>query len=101
MALFDSDITEILTDKINTLSKEIKDLQTQCNEVACTVEDANIENNNYELVMNTLDKFKDNFENIEDIQTKKALLSMLIDEIRWNGDTSEIQIDFWGSKKKV
>ena len=51
--------------------------------------------------MNTLDKFKDNFENIEDIQTKKALLSMLIDEIRWNGDTSEIQIDFWGSKKKV
>ena len=65
------------------------------------MEDANIENNNYELVINALARFKDNFENIEDIKTKKALLSMLIDEIRWNGDTSEIEIDFWGSKKKV
>ena len=101
IGLFDSDATEILTDKINTLSREIKVLQEQVNEVACTMEDANIENNNYELVINALARFKDNFENIEDIKTKKALLSMLIDEIRWNGDTSEIEIDFWGSKKKV
>lgn len=101
MALFDSDVTDILTDKINTLSREIKDLQEQVNEVACTVEDVTLENNSYELAMNTLDNFKANFESIEDIQTKKALLSMFINEIRWNGDTSEVEIDFWGSKKKV
>ncbi len=101
MALFDSDVTDILADKINALSREIKELQLQVNEVACTVEDATLENNNYELVINTLDKFKDNFNSIEEIKTKKALLSMLIDEIRWNGDTTEIEIDFWGSKKKV
>lgn len=101
LAKFDDDVADILIDKINTLSREIKELQLQVSEVACTVEDATIENNNYELVINTLDKFKDNFESIEDIKTKKALLSMLIDEIRWNGDTSEIEIDFWGSKKKV
>lgn len=101
LAKFDDDIADILIDKINTLSREIKELQLQVSEVACTVEDAEIENNNYELIINTLDKFKDNFNSIEDVKTKKALLSMLIDEIRWNGDTSEIQIDFWGSKKKV
>lgn len=98
---FDNDISDILINKINTLSKEIKELQAQVSEVAITIDEGETTNRNTELVLNALDNFKTNFNTIEDVRAKRALFSMFIDEIRWNGDTAEIQIDFWGSKKKV
>ena len=100
LAKFDVDVSDILIEKINTLSREIKELQLKLNEVAVTVEETESNNRNTELVISTLNNFKENFNTLDDIQSKKTLLNMIIDEIRWNGDTSQIDIDFWGSDKK-
>lgn len=100
LAKFDIDVTDVLIDKINTISREIKELQLKLKDIAITVEQTEINNKNTELVINNLNIFKDNFNNLKDIQSKKILLTMIINEIRWNGDTSKIDIDFWGSEKK-
>lgn len=101
LAKFDDEISDILIEKINNLSKEIKELQLQKNEVACTLDETSTENRNTELVLDTLNRFQKSFNDIEDIQTQRTLMNMLIEEIRWNGDDSKIEIDFFGSKKKV
>ncbi len=97
---FDDNVADVLIEKINDLSKEIKELQLKQNEISCSVDESTSENMNAELVLSTLDNFKTSFNSVEDIKTKKALLSMIIDEIRYDGYTYQIDIDFWGSGKK-
>ena len=56
--------------------------------------------NNIELFLSCLDKFYYNIDSAISVEEKRALILPLIDEITWNGDTGELDIQLWGSKKK-
>lgn len=100
LADFNSDVTEILKEKINDITSEIKNLESKYNYTLNEINNTNANTKNTEIVLNALDEFKTYYNQVDDIQKKKFMLGMIIDSVLWNGDTEEVEINFWGSKKK-
>ncbi|MBE6067949.1 MAG: recombinase family protein [Clostridium lundense] len=93
-------ISEFIIPKIEELGKEIKDLKEKL--LKAENETISIQQNvhNVEIIFQALNEFNDTFDSIEDISKKRMLLEALIDKITYNGDTKDILVDYWGSKKK-
>ena len=100
LADFNSDVTEILKEKINDITSEIKNLESKYNYTLNEIHNTNANTKNTEIVLNALDEFKTYYNQIDDIQKKKFMLGIIIDSVLWNGTTEEVEINFWGSKKK-
>lgn len=100
MADFDDDLSDLFKDRINELGKEIKDLSSKYNDLVNEVDSSKSEFKNVELVVNAVKEFKTYYDCIDDLQKRKFMLGVIIDKIRWNGDTEKVDIEFWGSKKK-
>ncbi|MBO3446389.1 recombinase family protein [Clostridium sp. CCUG 7971] len=100
LADFNSDVTQILKDKINDITSEIKDLESKYNYILDDINNTNNSIKNIGIVLNALDEFKTHYNKIDDIKKKKFMLGLIIDTLTWNGNTEEIEMNFWGSKKK-
>lgn len=100
LADFNSDVTEVLKEKINSITSEIKNLESKYNYTLNEINNTNSNSKNTELVLEALDEFKTYYNQIDDINKKKLMLSMIVDNVTWNGDNEEVEINFWGSKKK-
>lgn len=82
---------ENINKEIELLKKSLSDVETSAN--ILLQEDLNLE-----VIFNCLDKM----EIIDDLadDEKKQLYNIMIDRILWDGDTGNLDIKFWGSKKK-
>ncbi|MGL5713683.1 MAG: recombinase family protein [Paraclostridium sp.] len=100
LADFNSDVTSILRDRINDITSEIKNLESKYNYTLNEINNTNNNTKNTEIVLNALDEFKTYYNDTDDIQKKKFMLGMILDSVTWDGDTEEVEINFWGSKKK-
>ena len=98
---FDDNVSDIINERIKNLSSEIKDLESQYNQIFKDINNTNTNSQNTHLILNALDEFKTFYNNVDDISQRKLLLSMILDNVTWNGDTKEVAINFWGSKKKA
>jgi site-specific DNA recombinase len=97
---FDSDVADILKDRINDLGKEIKELNAQYDGILNDVDVNKKDSRNVEIVVNAINEFKEYFNIIDDYQKKKFMLSIAIEKITYDSDTDVVDIDLWGSKKK-
>lgn len=100
LADFNSDVSEILKNKINDITSEIKNLESKYNYTLNEINNTNLNTKNTEIIINALDEFKTYYNKIDDIDKKKFMLGMIIDTVIWDGTTQEIELNFWGSKKK-
>lgn len=100
MVDFDDDLSDLFKDKINELGKEIKELNKQYSNLVNEVDSSKSEFRNVEIVVNAINEFKSYFNCIEDFHKRKFMLGVIIDKISWDGESEEIDIEFWGSKKK-
>ncbi|MGL5330643.1 MAG: hypothetical protein ACRDD7_15335, partial [Peptostreptococcaceae bacterium] len=82
------------------VTSELKNLESKYNYTLNEINNTNNNTKNTEIVLNALDEFKTYYNDTDDIQKKKVMLSMILDSVTWNGDTEEVEINFWGSKKK-
>ena len=100
MADFDDDLSDLFKDRINELGKEIKELNVKYNDLANDVSNSKNDFKSVSLVVDAIKEFKTYYDCVDDLQKKKFMLGVIIDKIRWNGDTDKVDIEFWGSKKK-
>ncbi|KEH90578.1 recombinase family protein [Clostridium botulinum] len=99
--------SEFILKKIDELGKEIKDLEAKAQNADNEKKENDLSILNIDIVLDSLKEFNMFFDNINDlknddytIRRKRYLLEKIIDKITFNGDTQEISIDLWGSKKK-
>ena len=100
MADFDDDLADLFKDRINELGKEIKELNAKYNDLANDIDSSKNDFKSVSLVVDAIKEFKTYYDCVDDLQKKKFMLGVIIDKIRWNGDTDKVDIEFWGSKKK-
>lgn len=90
------DIADILIEKIKTLKEENKRLELELVNLNLRKDESKVENNNLDLVCELLDKCS----NIKErpMEEQKAIISILIDRIEWDGENCSV--DFINAKKK-
>lgn len=99
--------SEFIISKIDELGKEIKELEIKLTNSKSEKKKTSTDILNTNLILNTIKEFNSFFNSVEAlsndenlIMKKRYLLETLIDVIKWNGETNDISIDLWGTKKK-
>ncbi|MEJ8553123.1 recombinase family protein [Tepidibacter sp. Z1-5] len=99
--------SEFIISKIDELGKEIKELEMKLTNNKNEKKKASTNITNTSLIVDTLKEFNSFFDNVEDlnndenvIMKKRHLLETLVDRVTWDGETNNINIDLWGTKKK-
>lgn len=99
--------SEFIISKIDEIGKEIKELEVKLTNNQTEKEKTSTNISNTALILDTLKEFNLFFNNVETlnndesvIMKKRYLLETLIDRITWDGETSDISVDLWGTKKK-
>ena len=100
MVDFDDELSDLFKEKINELGKEIKELNKKYSDLVNEVDNNKRDFRNVELVINAVNEFKSYFDCIEDFHKRKFMLGVIVDKINWDGEKQEVDIEFWGSKKK-
>ncbi len=100
MVDFDDELSDLFKEKINELGKEIKELNKKYSDLVNEVDNNKRDFRNVELVINAVNEFKSYFNCIEDFNKRKFMLGVIVDKINWDGEKQEVDIEFWGSKKK-
>lgn len=85
--------------EIEKLNQDIDVLNNKLNDLCNIKTDISSLDMNLDVILDAFNKFENNFDDA-DISTKRFLLSTIIDEITWDGDTGDIDICYFGSKKK-
>ncbi|MFL0198439.1 recombinase family protein [Clostridium sp. WILCCON 0269] len=89
-----------IMNKIETLGREINKLNLKL-EKSQNSRQENIEKKlNFEIIEKSLNEFNSSFDMIKDISKKRLILENIIDKTYWNGNTGDVDIQLWGSKKK-
>ena len=76
------------------LGKEIKELNVKYNDLANDVSSSKNDFKSVSLVVDAIKEFKTYYDCVDDLQKKKFMLGVIIDKIRWNGDTDKVDIEF-------
>ncbi|GAA0076142.1 recombinase family protein [Clostridium sp. CTA-5] len=94
----DDSISDILIDKIKSLKKDVKKIELELLEITTDIEDNKKEELNISFISTILDKCI----NIRILPTseQKQLINAITDDIIYNSETQEIEINIIGSKKK-
>ncbi len=92
------DVSKYLFEEINSLNNQIINLKNKLENL--DDQDANKKNTieNIKMVKDAFNRFK-NIEN-EDMQQRRFIIQTILEEAVWNGDTSTIELNIIGDKKK-
>ena len=91
---------KFIISEIENLTKELDILKNSLNELSDAKIYIDNESINIDLSIMSLQNFKDNFDK-SNLVDKRFLLSTIIDNIVWDGDTGEIKLSYLVNKKKV
>ena len=86
--------------EITTLTEEINKLKNDISNTQENKEVHNLDVENLKVVIDMLNSFSMNFEITDDVIQKRLMIQTLLEEVIWNGDTQEIDVNIFGSKKK-
>ena len=82
---------ESINKEIETCQKTLTDIETSTN----LISQADL---NLEMIFKCLDKIQI-IDELDD-EEKKLIFNVMLDSVLWDGDTGNLDIKFWGSKKK-
>ncbi|APQ95694.1 recombinase family protein [Clostridium botulinum] len=91
--------SKYIIEEIEKISKETEELKSKLKELNDKNKDAEMTEVDLELIINNLTKFSDLMDNADNNQ-KKYLISSIVDSIYWDADTGELEIIFFGKRKK-
>ncbi|MFV3012940.1 recombinase family protein [Clostridium botulinum] len=91
--------SKYIIEEIEKISKETEELKSKLKELNDKNKDAEMTEVDLELIINNLTKFSDLIDNADNNQ-KKYLISSIVDSIYWDADTGELEITFFGKRKK-
>ena len=86
--------------KIESLGNEIKKLNLKLEKSKDTKQENIQKKLNFEIIEKSLHEFNSSFDMIKDTSKKRLILENIIDKVYWNGNTGDVDIQLWGSKKK-
>lgn len=99
--------SEFIITKIDALGKDIKDLESKLSNAKIKKHESGINKLNVEIILESLNEFNTFFNSVESLkndeyttQRKRYLIEKSLNKITIDGETHEIDIDLWGSKKK-
>lgn len=92
--------SEFITSKIESLGNEIKKLNFKLDKSKDTKQENIQKKLNFEIIEKSLHEFNSSFDMIKDTSKKRLILENIIDKVYWNGNTGDVDIQLWGSKKK-
>lgn len=93
--------SEFITSKIESLGNEIKKLNLKLEKSKDTKQENIQKKLNFEIIEKSLHEFNSSFDMIKDTSKKRLILENIIDKVYWNGNTGDVDIQLWGSKKKT
>ncbi|WP_368491203.1 recombinase family protein [Clostridium sp. BJN0013] len=93
--------SEFIKDKIESLGNEIKKLNLKLEKSKDTKQENIQKKLNFEIIEKSLHEFNSSFDMIKDTSKKRLILENIIDKVYWNGNTGDVDIQLWGSKKKT
>lgn len=91
--------SKYIISEIEKLNKDLEGLNNKLVELNNVSNEIDSIDFNLDIISDAFVKFRNNFDS-SDLNTKRFLLSSIIDEIIWNGDTGNIDVCYFGTKKK-
>lgn len=94
----DDSIQDIIIERIKSLKDEVTKLEAYLIEIDNKIKNTKDTNLNIEFLSEILDRCT-NISNM-DQEEQKRLINLIVDDIQYNGDTGEVEINIINSKKK-
>ncbi|MCW6075526.1 recombinase family protein [Clostridium sporogenes] len=91
--------SQYIITEIENLSKETEELKSKLEKLKNKNDEVEIAEVDLELIINNLSKFAELIDKSDNNQ-KKYLISSIVDTIYWDADTGELEINFFGKRKK-
>ncbi|MEG0857479.1 MAG: hypothetical protein RSG52_13480, partial [Terrisporobacter sp.] len=91
--------SKYIIEEIEKLNKELEGLNNRLVELNGISNEIDSIDINLDIISDAFIKFRNDFDK-SDLNTKRFLLSSIIDEIIWDGDTGNIDVCYFGTKKK-
>lgn len=96
----DSSASKYIISEIEKLNQEIESLNNKLTELDNLSKEIDSIDINLNIISDAFIRFRNEFDDA-DLNTKRFLLSSIIDEIIWDGDTGNINVCYLGTKKKA
>lgn len=94
----DDSIQDIIVERIKSLKEEVTKLESSLIEIDNKIKNTKDTNLNIEFLSEILDRCT-NISNMTQ-EEQKRLIDLIVDDIQYNGDTGEVEINIINSKKK-
>lgn len=94
----DDSIQDIIVERIKSLKEEVTKLEASLVDIDNKIKNTKDTNLNIEFLSEILDRCT-NISNM-DQEEQKRLINLIVDDIQYNGDTGEVEINIINSKKK-
>lgn len=97
------DVASIIMNEISSISYEIKELESDLNNIEFDKNEIVNQTVNLELIINSLKHFNENIDTVNDISKKRMLIQSIASKILWDGDNYISTVKILGmdaSKKK-
>lgn len=91
--------SQYIITEIENLSNETEELKSNLEKLKNKNSEVEIAEVDLELIINNLSKFAELIDKSDNNQ-KKYLISSIVDTIYWDADTGELEINFFGKRKK-
>lgn len=95
----DSIASKYIISEIENLNSEIEELNSKLKTTQDKSTNLTSSNRDLEIMLDCFKRFNDNYD-AADMETKKFLLSNIVDRIIWDGATGDINICYFSDKKK-
>jgi DNA invertase Pin-like site-specific DNA recombinase len=96
------DVASIIMNEISSINCEIKELESNLNNIECDKNEIVNQTVNLELILDSLKHFNKNIDTVDDISRKRILIQSVASKILWDGDNYKTKVktlDIDDSKK--
>ncbi|WBW95288.1 recombinase family protein [Oceanirhabdus sp. W0125-5] len=100
LSLAEDDISNYILEEMNKLNKEIQSLKETLKEEVSKSKDIDKIKINIDAMYKALDHFDSTIDCLPEIEDRKQLLKSVVEKITWDGDTCNVEVTYWGCKKK-
>lgn len=97
------DVASIIINEISSINNEIKELESNLDNIECDKNEIVNQTANLELIINSFKHFNENINVVNDISKKRILIQSVASQILWDGDNYKSTVKILGmddSKKK-
>ena len=90
------EVANMIVNEISNINNETKELEKSLENIKSNKNNTNLKIKNLELVLDSLDKFNENIDKIEDVSQRRFLVQSIAEKILWDGETYEARVKILG-----